>query len=702
MHTSRPTTIMTARATARPHPVRRFALAVGVAALALGSAATAAQAQTTTPAPVTLPFNYLLSPSGVAVDPTGNVFVTSTDDSAVVEVPYGPNGYGSQEWSRFYDLYQPKGLAADAGGDLFTDDNFNRVVELPATGSQANLPITGLNGPMGIAVDGAGDVFVADYGSRRVVELPNGNTGYGTQVTLPFTGTIAPTGVAVDGAGNLVVSDDAGQQVVELLRGPTGFTSEVTLATGLADPWAVAVDGAGDVFGVETFVGQVVELPGAVVPYHLPGAPKIASATPGDSSATVTFTPSQADLNRGNPPVSYTVTARAGAGVTSGPGITATGTTSPITVTGLTNGTNYTVTVDATNAAGTGPQSGHKVVTPATVPAAPANVAATNGTPGSATTGTVDLTFTKPAGDGGRPVLDYTAVSSPGGITATGGASGIQVTGLTIGTSYTFTVYATNAVGNGPASAPSNPVTPAPIPSPPQVPGAATLDGAAYVSCLPPASDGGSPIVSYTVTSSPGGITATGSSCPILVTGLTDGTKYDFAVTATNAAGGTSQPSQRTAKITPHAPSGRPPANDNFANAQLISGTSGSVTGTNVGATVEPGEQTIQDTRGGASVWYKWTVPVTGSYQFDTCSANPGVYGLIGLFTGDTVSNATEFGPGPSPDLCPAGEAGSTIITGTMSAGLTLYIKFDGYNENGSNANPPYEGPFTLEWSQQS
>jgi|GEM_PF-6705981 len=702
MHTSRPTTIMTARATARPHPVRRFALAVGVAALALGSAATAAQAQTTTPAPVTLPFNYLLSPSGVAVDPTGNVFVTSTDDSAVVEVPYGPNGYGSQEWSRFFNLYQPKGLAADAGGDLFTDDNFNRVVELPATGSQANLPITGLNGPMGIAVDGAGDVFVADYGSRRVVELPNGNTGYGTQVTLPFTGTIAPTGVAVDGAGNLVVSDDAGQQVVELLRGPTGFTSEVTLATGLADPWAVAVDSAGDVFAVETFVGQVVELPGAVVPYHLPGAPKITSATPGDSSATVTFTPSQADLNRGNPPVSYTVTARAGAGVTSGPGITATGTTSPITVTGLTNGTNYTVTVDATNAAGTGPQSGHKVVTPATVPAAPANVAATNGTPGSATTGTVDLTFTKPAGDGGRPVLDYTAVSSPGGITATGGASGIQVTGLTIGTSYTFTVYATNAVGNGPASAPSNPVTPAPIPSPPQVPGAATLDGAAYVSCLPPASDGGSPIVSYTVTSSPGGITATGSSCPILVTGLTDGTKYDFTVTATNAAGGTSQPSQRTAKITPHAPSGRPPANDNFANAQLISGTSGSVTGTNVGATVEPGEQTIQDTRGGASVWYKWTVPVTGSYQFDTCSANPGVYGLIGLFTGDTVSNATEFGPGPSPDLCPAGEAGSTIITGTMSAGLTLYIKFDGYNENGSNANPPYEGPFTLEWSQQS
>ena len=293
---------------------------------------------------------------------------------------------------------------------------------------------------------------------------------------------------------------------------------------------------------------------------------------------------------------------------------------------------------------------------------------------------------------------------SPGGITGTAGpsATDVQVTGLTYGTSYTFTVYATNAMGNGPESAPSDAVTPAGIPSPPQVPGAATLDQAAYVSCLPPASDGGSPIVSYTVTSSPGGITATGPSCPILVTGLTDGTKYTFTVTATNADGGTSQPSQHTARVTPHAPSGAPPANDNFGSAQVISGTSGSVTGTNVGATVEPGEQTIQDNRGGASVWYKWTVPVTGSYRFDTCSANPGVVGLIGLFTGNSVSNATEFPPGPSPDLCPAGEAGSTIITGTMSAGLTLYIKFDGVNEGGSNANPPYEGPFTLEWSQQS
>ena len=47
-----------------------------------------------------------------------------------------------------------------------------------------------------------------------------------------------------------------------------------------------------------------------------------------------------------------------------------------------------------------------------------------------------------------------------GGQTGTGTASPITVTGLTNGDSYTFTVKATNAIGTGPASAPSNAVTP--------------------------------------------------------------------------------------------------------------------------------------------------------------------------------------------------------------------------------------------------
>ena len=77
----------------------------------------------------------------------------------------------------------------------------------------------------------------------------------------------------------------------------------------------------------------------------------------------------------------------------------------------------------------------------------------------------------------------------------------------------------------------------------PSVPGAPTsvmaTAGNAQVSVAfaAPASDGGADITSYTVTSSPGSLTATGSTSPITVNGLTNGTPYTFTVKATNIRG---------------------------------------------------------------------------------------------------------------------------------------------------------------------
>ena len=79
--------------------------------------------------------------------------------------------------------------------------------------------------------------------------------------------------------------------------------------------------------------------------------------------------------------------------------------------------------------------------------------------------------------------------------------------------------------------------TPATIPGAPTNIFATAGNGRATVSFTAPVNNGGSVITNYTVTSTPGGKTATGTSSPIIVSGLTSGTAYTFSVVATNAAG---------------------------------------------------------------------------------------------------------------------------------------------------------------------
>ena len=89
------------------------------------------------------------------------------------------------------------------------------------------------------------------------------------------------------------------------------------------------------------------------------------------------------------------------------------------------------------------------ILAPGAVTPAPTAVANPGGT---ATVSFVPLTSTP-------TVTSYRAISTPGGLTATGTGSPLTVTGLTALTVYTFTVRATNIVGNGPESAASNAVT---------------------------------------------------------------------------------------------------------------------------------------------------------------------------------------------------------------------------------------------------
>lgn len=77
-------------------------------------------------------------------------------------------------------------------------------------------------------------------------------------------------------------------------------------------------------------------------------------------------------------------------------------------------------------------------------------------------TTSADISFSAPVSNGGGTITSYTATSTPGGITGSlsqAGSGTISVSGLTPGTSYTFTVTATNSVGTSSASSESSSVT---------------------------------------------------------------------------------------------------------------------------------------------------------------------------------------------------------------------------------------------------
>src|SRR5439155_17961893 len=91
---------------------------------------------------------------------------------------------------------------------------------------------------------------------------------------------------------------------------------------------------------------------------------------------------------------------------------TGTGSSSPITVTGLTNGTSYDISVVATNSAGDGP-AGTTTVTPVGPPGAPTSVSA------SVADSQTVVSFTAPASNGGSAITGYTVTAHPHGAVGT-------------------------------------------------------------------------------------------------------------------------------------------------------------------------------------------------------------------------------------------------------------------------------------------
>jgi kumamolisin len=118
--------------------------------------------------------------------------------------------------------------------------------------------------------------------------------------------------------------------------------------------------------------------------------------------------------------------------------------------------------------------------------------------------------------------------------------------------------------------------------------------------------------------------------------------------------------------------------NDDFANRQVISGSTGSVNGSNVGATEESGEPYHAGNVGGSSIWYSWTAPGSGPATFDTFQSTFDT--LLAVYTGSSMS---------SLNLVASDDDSGSVLQSRVSfnavGGVTYQIAIDGYGGDTGN-----------------
>ena len=199
----------------------------------------------------------LNSPSGVAVDAAGNLFIADTQNNRIREVgtngiittvagggtPGYPDYLGDGGAATNARLSLPYGVALDAVGNLFIADVADgRIREVGTNGIITTVAGNGnffssgdggpatnaaLSFPSGVAVDAAGNLFIADQDNNRIRQVGtngiistvagNGTQGYSgdgraaTKAELSY-----PSGVAVDASGNLFIADQNNSRVREV------------------------------------------------------------------------------------------------------------------------------------------------------------------------------------------------------------------------------------------------------------------------------------------------------------------------------------------------------------------------------------------------------------------------------------------------------------------------------------------------------
>lgn len=379
--------------------------------------------------------------------------------------------------------------------------------------------------PMAVAYAPAGThAYIAHSGANSVWRIQAPDAPAAPQVTAVAGGanvTIAPPISGAAPSEYVVSSYPEGRTCT--FKVPLTECQVVGLNAGATYTFTVvAVNGAG--------TSATSGMSAAVTPLPpVASAPTISTVTSEARAAKVFFT-APADTG-GNPIIAYEYQLGSGTDwVNSVPAVTS----SPLPLTGLNPGETYTVRLRAVTINGPGSESPAFEFLTLSLPGAPIDVRA------YPDEGFASVYWYAPWEDNGSPITGYTATATPGSATCatTVWSQSCNVLGLTNGISYTFTVVAHSANGEGPASLPSNPVMPKGAPTPPTHVVAVGGSEEATISWTAPAGDGGSPVLNYAVWAVegywtcevPAGIT----SCTIR--GLTPG-RYHFTVLASNEFG---------------------------------------------------------------------------------------------------------------------------------------------------------------------
>ena len=538
----------------------------------------------------------LYVPTGVALDAGGNLYIADNENSRIRKVTAATGiittvagnatqGFGDGAAATAASLAFPEGVAVDAGGNLYIADSAYHRVRKVAAGTGVITTIAGdgsygsggdggaatsasFSYPTGLAIDGIGNLYIADAFANRVRKVTTA-TGIITTVAGNGSDTFSGDGgaatnaglpvgdVAIDSSGNLYI---AGYSRIRKVTAATGIITTVAgngiggfsgdggpaTSAGLAARF-VAVDGSGNLYASaydHARVRKIGAATGIITTVAGNGSPNFSGDGGAATSAGLGDPTGVAVDNSGNlyiadqgsrrirkvAAATGIITTVAGNGLS---GFSGDGGPASSASLNIPRG----LAVDRVGRLYVADSDNHRIRMVLLPPEAPTAVNAT------AANAQATVTFAAPKLDGGSAITGYTVTSIPaGGVDSDAGSAGTShaITGLTNGTAYTFTVVAANALGPGAPSVASNSVTPSAVPGAPTAVNATAGNAKATVAFAAPASNGGSAITGYTVTSNPAGGTdsnAGSTNASHVVTGLVNGTAYTFTVKATNAAG---------------------------------------------------------------------------------------------------------------------------------------------------------------------